>query len=299
MAMAPPRGGVTVAGEERLFELLEQPDLDEPVLIVALEGWIDAGMAAAGTMKHLAAATSDPVVVARFDTDLLVDHRARRPIMHLDAGHNTGLTWPSIELRATTDTAGTDVLLLAGAEPDIRWKGFARAVADLATAFGVRLVVDLGGYPAPAAHTRPIGVVATASTTELAAQVGFLPGLIDVPAGIGAAIERSCADVGLPATGLWAQIPHYAATIAQPAATLALLEALERVAGVRFSAGDLEGSSGRTIDQISALVAGNPEHEAMVRELERTYDLDPSGTFAVDGEELVAEVEEFLRDEGS
>jgi proteasome assembly chaperone (PAC2) family protein len=287
-----------VPGEERLFELIEQPDLDEPVLIIGLEGWIDAGMAAAGTMEHLAATTSDPVVVASFDTDLLIDHRARRPVMHLDSGHNTGLTWPSIELRATTDTAGADVLLLAGAEPDIRWKGFARAVADLATAFGVRLVVDLGGYPAPAAHTRPIGVVATASTAELAAQVGFLPGLIDVPAGIGAAIERSSAHVGLPATGLWAQIPHYAATIPQPAATLALLEALERVAGVHFSTADLEAASDRTISQISSLVAGNPEHEAMVRELERTHDLGPTDTLAVDGEGLVAEVEEFLRDEG-
>ena len=66
----------------------------------------------------------DTTTVATFDTDELLDHRARRPTMHLVEGVLAGLTWPSIELRAATDSDGNDMLLLVGAEPDHRWRAF-------------------------------------------------------------------------------------------------------------------------------------------------------------------------------
>ena len=50
----------------------------------------------------------------------------------------------------------------------------------------------------------------TAADDELAATSGLLRGTLDVPAGVQAAIERQCGDLGIPALGLWAQVPHYA-----------------------------------------------------------------------------------------
>ena len=81
------------------------PDLDRPVMVIGLEGWIDSGAGAAQAMAAVVAG-ADPEVVATFDADRLLDHRARRPIMHLVNGLITGLTWPSIELLAGTDSAG-------------------------------------------------------------------------------------------------------------------------------------------------------------------------------------------------
>lgn len=279
-----------------VYELLARPHLDEPVLIVALDGWIDAGLAAAGTASHLLS-TSEVSTVATFDTDVLLDHRARRPMMHIEDGEIAGLSWPHLELRAATDTAGHDVLLLVGSEPDHQWRAFCDAVVGLALEFGVRLAVDLGAYPAPVAHTHPIGVVATATTPELAAASGHLPGRVDVPAGIAAVLARRCSEAGIPAVGLWAQVPHYASAIPSPAASLAHLAALERVAGLRFPTGDLPRKAAATVEHINALVAANPEHIAMVAELERRAPTTEGG-FAVSGDDLVAEVEEFLRDEG-
>ena len=108
----------------------------------------------------------DTVTVATFDADELLDHRARRPIMHLVDGVLTGLTWPSIELRAATDVDGNDLLLLVGAEPDHRWHAFCRAVVDLAMGFGARMVVGLGAYPAPVPHTRPTRLAPRRRPTE-------------------------------------------------------------------------------------------------------------------------------------
>ena len=242
------------------------------------------------------------VPVATFDADELLDHRSRRPTMHLVDGVVTDLSWPSIELRAGTDDLGSDVLLLTGAEPDHRWRAFATAVVDLALDLGVRQVHGLGAYPAPVPHTRPTSVVATATTPEGAAQVGFVPGRIDVPGGVAAAIEARCASQGVPASGLWAQVPHYAAAMPYPPASVALLEALQRVAGLRFPPGSLAEDAASTRARIDGLVAGNPEHEAMVRQLEEQVDAQPEpageDTFLMSGEDLAAELEEFLRDEG-
>ncbi len=287
-----------------LFELIERPDLDAPVLVLALDGWIDAGLGAA-TARSALLGQGGFETVARFDTDALLDYRARRPTMHLEDGVNTGLSWPSIELRAGRDRDGNDVLVLAGAEPDHLWHRFSRAVVDLAVELGVRLVTGLGAYPAPVPHTRPCRVVATATSPELARTVGFVPGRIDVPSGIHAPIEIRCAEVGLPAVGLWAQVPHYAAAMPYPAAAAALIEALARVSGARFEQGTLPDDAAMTRVRIDELVANSPEHQAMVQALEQQVDgelnggLDTGGMTLLSADELAAEVERFLREQGS
>lgn len=282
-----------------LFELLERPELDAPVMVLALEGWIDAGLGASAALNAILE-TTETATVATFDTDSLLDHRARRPTTHLVDGVNTGLTWPNLELRAGGDRDGNDVLLLVGAEPDHSWRAFSRAVVDLALEFDVRLVVGLGAYPAPTPHTRPTRVVSTATQRDLAELVGFIHGQLDVPAGVHAAIERRCADTGLPAVGIWAQVPHYAAAMQYPAAGLALLEALPRVAGLSFDTLGLPTEAVATRERLDSLVASSEEHGSLVRQLEEHVDSleQAEREGLVSGEDLAAELERFLRDQG-
>lgn len=285
-----------------LYHLVQTPEVDSPVLVLAMDGWIDAGLGAATA----AAALLDQVnteVVAQFDADALVDHRARRPVMRIENGRNTGLTWPEIQLRHGLDREGHDVLVLTGPEPDMRWREFTAAVVDLARRFGTRLVVGLGAFPGPAAHTRPVRLASTATTDELAEQVGFLPGVLDVPAGIHAALERAFADAEppVPAVGMWARVPHYVAAMPYPAASAALLDALRDVAGIAVRSDDLRAAAAVTAQRIDALVANSDEHGAMVAQLERQQDeaeSDLSLRNLPTADELAAELERFLREEG-
>ena len=259
-----------------LYELIESPELDSPTLLLGLDGWIDAGLAATNAFGTLLE-DLETVTVARFNADSLIDHRSRRPTMHLLDGINTGLTWPTIELQAGFDTEGASVLFLVGAEPDHRWMAFADAVVDLSHQFEVSAVFGLGAYPAPVPHTRPSQLVTTATDADMAQRVGSVSGRMDVPAGINAAIELACAASGIQATGLWAQIPHYAAGMPYPAGALALIEGLRTIAG---------------------LVANSDEHVEMVRQLEAHADSqvaieDPLPM----GDDLMAELEQFLRDQ--
>jgi predicted ATP-grasp superfamily ATP-dependent carboligase len=288
-----------------LFQRFEHPDLDAPVLVMFLEGWIDAGLGAANAASLLLDQL-DTTPIVSFDADELLDHRARRPVMHLVDGMNTGLTWPLIELRAGTDAAGNDILLLVGAEPDHAWRRFSAAVVDLAQDLGARMVVGLGAYPAAVPHTRPTKLASTSTDESLVQQIGFVRGTIDVPAGVQAAIERRCSEVGLPALGLWAQVPHYAAAMPYPAASAALIDGLNDLAGLQLDPTSLREESEGTGIRLARLVAESEEHAELIRELERHADADePEGSDDTQpdmelrsGDELAAELEQFLREQG-
>jgi proteasome assembly chaperone (PAC2) family protein len=281
-----------------LYEFEQRPDLESPLLVVVLDGWIDAGLGAGTAMETISAATSMELV-ATFDADTLLDHRARRPTMHLVDGLQTSLTWPSIELRAGADPDGNDVLFLLGAEPDHSWRAFSRAVVDLALEFGTRMVIGLGAYPAPVPHTRPTRVVPTTASADLARQVGNIAGRIDVPAGVQAAIEELATEHGLPAMGLWAQVPHYASAMPYPAAGEALIESLVEVGGVHFGTGTLAEEAAAARTRLDTLIADSEEHQQLVRQLEGQVDAqaEVDGQPLPSGEELAAELERFLRDQ--
>ncbi|HEX2384884.1 MAG TPA: PAC2 family protein [Acidimicrobiales bacterium] len=286
-----------------LYELIDRPELDAPVLILALDGWIDAGLGAANARASLLT-TMSPRTVARFDSDELLDHRARRPTMHLVDGVVTGLTWPSVELQTASDAAGSDVLLLVGAEPDHAWGAFTNSVVDLALDLQVRLVVGLGAYPAPVPHTRPTRLAVTASDASLATN-NLVRATVDVPAGVQAAIERRAHELGLAAVGLWAQVPHYLAAMPYPAASVALLDGLGDVAGLRVGNDTLRGEADATRQRVDALVNENDEHKQMVAQLEASVDAEQESTNTAlgvgplpSGDELAAELERFLRDQG-
>jgi hypothetical protein len=293
-----------------LYELVEPTGIggdSAPVLVLALDGWIDAGLAAARARRTLLNGI-DTVTVATFDADRLLDFRARRPTMHLVNGEVASLAWPGIDLLGGADPEGASVLVLVGAEPDHAWQGFCGAVADLARRFDVRLVAGLGAYPTTVPHTRPPRLAVAASTPEVVADRPYLRATIDVPAGVQAAVERTCADAGIPAVGLWVQVPHYVATMEYPAASALLLEGLAELTGLEIGIGTLDAEADGLRRRLDQLVAANPEHATMVHRLEEQYDAETeaaeandqglSGTRLPTADELAAEVERFLREQG-
>lgn len=285
-----------------LHERLHDISLDQPVLVLGMEGWIDAGGGAQTALAAvLAAVPTEPI--ARFDADVLLDHRSRRPMMRIEDGMNTGLTWPEIVLRAGRDITGASLLALSGPEPDHLWRGFCADVVALARELDVRIVVGLGAFPAPVPHTRPVRLAATATTAELARSVGFVPGVIEVPSGIHGALEEAFAEAGIPAVGLWARVPHYAAGMPFPAASAALVDGLADLAGLRVDTTELHAAAAASLRQIDELIGQSVEHLTMVQALERQADaeaqpgsMDP--TDIPSGDEIAAELERFLRGEG-
>ncbi len=285
------------------YEVHAEPTLDRPVLVVALEGWVDAGLGAATAITSLLTASPTDQLVT-FDGDHFLDQRARRPVARIVDGVTTELNWPQLQFRAGHDHGGADVLYLVGPEPDFHWREFVDAAVGLAMGWGVRLVVGLGAFPAPAPHTRPVKLAATAPppSSALIARVGIVQGELEVPAGVMAALELGFGSVGITAVSLWARVPHYVSAMAFPDASAALLDGLAAVAGLSVDSSALHASGDRSRRQVDELIASNPEHEAMVRKLEESIDASEGTTLGTgelpSGDELAAELERFLRGEG-
>ena len=277
---------------------LADPVLNEPVLVIGLEGWIDAGLGASTAMSTLLS-TIPTEVLATFDTEYFIDQRARRPVVRIVDGVTTELTWPEIQLRYGRDGDGADMLFLVGPEPDFHWSDFVDVVTDSAGRFDVRLTVGLGSFPAPTPHTRPVRVIGTAPTqsAHLLSVVGTMAGEIEVPAGISAALELGFAEVDMDVITIWARVPHYVASMSYPQAAAALIDGLARISGLTLDASELRASADEVRARVDELITNNPEHGSMVEQLEQAADADdehPSEELP-SGDELAAELERFLR----
>ena len=276
---------------------------EHPVLIVVLDGWVDAGFGAATAVAAILSEMKTETF-ATFETDDLIDQRARRPRLRIDDGVRAGISWPELQVLVGRDRMGSGVALLIGPEPDYRWRQFTGEVVKVARDLDVRLVVSLGAFPNATPHTRPIKLAATASDAELARKIGVVRGAIEVPAGLGEVIGEACVAVGIPSIGLWARVPHYVAAMPFAPAALALVEGLSSISGLVFGTDGLTRSAEEARRQVDELIAQSPDHEAMVRKMEEQ--LDTEGEVLLDiegdlpsGDEIASELERYLRGESA
>lgn len=282
---------------ELLYQLHQAPG-PAADLIIALDGWVDAGSSLT-TLQSSVTRTAALDLIAEFDTDVLLDHRARRPNLAVVDGLTMGLDWPTLQLLQGVDGADKRFLLLIGAEPDTRWRRFSNQVVELCLQAGVTRTISLGAYPAATPHTRPVEVTTTASDMSMLTGRSTVAGSIEVPSGVHAAIEQRAAEEQIPGIGLWAQVPYYAASNDYPAATTALLEALTEIGGPTFPDPDLVTDAERTGNRLDGTVSENEKYREMVAELEATHDQAKSVTDdrLPSGDELEAELQQYLRDQ--
>ena len=257
---------------EHLFEFAELKELDKPVLILALDGWIDSS-GIAHSAKESLLSKAEIYTMVKFDTE-----------------------WPSIELLHIEGLEGPDACILHGPEPDHDWKVFTDAVTNICYGLDVSLVIGLGAYPAAVPHTRPTRLSCTASSIEMAAKLDFVTASIKVPAGLQAVIEAEVALAGTPAIGLWAQVPHYLSTGPYPPATVALLEGLREISGIWNRDFKLDQNALNTRSRLDQLIGNNEEHLTMIEKLEIAYDeLNDPGSSLPSGDDLAEELQNFLR----
>jgi predicted ATP-grasp superfamily ATP-dependent carboligase len=276
------------------------------VLVHDLAGEFDAAHAAALAGSHLLAGLPNRVI-ARFDADSLVDYRAHRPRMTFDADHYEAFTAPQITLYAVEDDAGETFLLLHGAEPDYAWERFVAAVAGLVERLGVTSVVALQGIPMPVPHTRPVTVTAHATRRQLIESYPVYWGEMRIPGSVSGLLELRLGEGGVDALGIAAHVPHYLAQATYPAASMTLLEHLERLTGLHLPAESLREAAEANRTEIDEQIARSPENTAVVAALEQQFDAftaarEDNGLLGASGEmpsgdELASEFERFLADQ--
>jgi proteasome assembly chaperone (PAC2) family protein len=277
----------------------EPPQLRSPAMVCAFAGWNDAAGSATTALTAIADAL-DAELVAQVDPEEFFDFQANRPTIRLTEGQAREIEWPgNVLLAARAEGAERDLVLLAGTEPNLRWRGFAEGLAEAAEALGVEMVITLGALIADVAHTLPVPITGLATDAELVDRLDLARSSYEGPTGIVGVLHDACGRRGIPSASLWAAVPHYAAAVPNPKAALALLRRLEGLVGVAVEASSLEEESGSYESQVSRAVEANPEIAEMVSQLEQqqTEQLDPDEEVP-SGEALARDFERYLRQQG-
>lgn len=288
---------------QRDIETISRPSL--PTLVHAFQGFVDAGAGVRLAAAHIRE-TCSTELIATFDSDELIDYRARRPRMTFSSDHFTGVDNPTLALTRVFDESGRDFFLLDGPEPDYQWNRFLAAIDLVVDQFELTHAVGLSAIPWPSPHTRPIGITVHGNDPTLIAGRSAVLGDIEVPGHMGALLELHLGQRGLSSVGVTAQVPHYLVQFEYPRCAMALIEGLMDVTGLNLSAVGLENQAVKADGEVTDQLSGNEEFAAVVSALELQYDqmlearsalTKPSSApqgVVPSGDEIAAQVEEFL-----
>jgi proteasome assembly chaperone (PAC2) family protein len=302
------------------------PEVRTPVLVAAFAGWNDAGDAATGAIRHLLR-TFGGKRFASLDPEEFYDFQQTRPNVRLHNGTAREIVWPGNEFFAVA-TPGTDVVLLLGNEPQLRWRTFCEHVLEVATRVNSRLVVTLGALLADVPHRAAVQIIGTASDPGVIRRYDLQRSRYEGPTGIVGVLHDACNTVGLPSVSLWAACPAYAPGTPSPKAALALVVKAADVLGTLVPAGELADMAVAYEEEVDAAISSDDDLASYVRRLELLgsdddeddeddddEDEEPdegdeepaaeagagSGSGLREGADpsrLVEEVERFLRDQG-
>lgn len=286
-----------------LFQYAEPlPQLQRPVLVQALDGFVDAGNATRLARSHLLD-TLTAERVATFDVDQLHDYRGRRPEMIFATDHWESYRAPELVVDALTDPAGTRFLLLSGPEPDIQWERFVTAISMIVARLDVGLVVGLNAIPMGVPHTRPVTVIAHGTPPSLVADYSNWLGTVQVPGAVGNLMEFRLGSAGIPSMGFTVNVPHYLAHLDYPAAAAKLLSCVAEAASLQLPTEILDFAAQTMSAEVDAQVTASEQIASVVHTLEAQYDEMAAGraqSLIADGgrlptaDEIGAEFEKFL-----
>jgi hypothetical protein len=283
------------------------------LLVVAFEGWNDAGEAATGavnTLKELLEVDE----VTRIDPELYFDYQFNRPTISTDEDGKRVIEWPSAvlygptvpaasglplaedaQLRVSGTNAG-NIYLLLGAEPSRSWKSFTAEILDSALAADVSGIVFLGAMLADVPHTRPISIFVSSDNPDVRAELQIERSNYEGPVGILSVLASAAETVGIPSLSIWASVPHYVHNAPSPKAILALIDKLEEIIDVVIPRGDLVSDASEWETGIDALAAEDEEMAAYIGQLEQARDTVDSPEAS--GEAIAQEFERYLRKRG-
>jgi predicted ATP-grasp superfamily ATP-dependent carboligase len=134
-------------------------------------------------------------------------------------------------------------------------------------------------------------VLATATARSVAQEIGAVRADYEGPTGVQTVLQVALGEAGIPAVGLWAQVPHYVAGNPSPPAVRALLERLREYAGLRVELDDLDEEIVTYTEKVEEGLAEHPDVAELVDAIEE------ESAEEVSGDELAAEIEQFLRDQ--
>jgi proteasome assembly chaperone (PAC2) family protein len=277
--------------------LADVGELVNPIMVLAFQGWNDAGEAATGTIEHLEDSW-DARELTTIDPDEYYDFQVSRPTVHFNDDGVRQIEWPTTRISlAKPEDASRDIVLVRGIEPNMRWRAFCAELLDIAATLNVTEAVSLGALLADVPHTRPVPVTVSASEDVVAKSLGLEASRYEGPVGIIGVFQNAATRAGVKATSIWAAVPHYVSQSPCPKATLVLIAKIEDLLGESIPLGDLPDEAQAWQHGVEEMTTEDPEIADYVARLERAR--DTTELPEASGEHIAKEFERYLRRRGT
>jgi proteasome assembly chaperone (PAC2) family protein len=281
---------------------LNEPTLTRPVLIASFTGWNDAGDAASTALRTMIEAW-DAQALAEIDPEVFTDFATVRPQVRLDDEQHRSIVWPTVGVWSAS-LPGTDVILVLGPEPALRWRLFTEQIVGLTERFGVTMALSLGALLADVPHSRPVPLIGTGTDDGMIDRFDLQPSRYEGPTGMVGVLQHALQSAGLATASLWAAVPGYASQVPSPKAAMALVDRACSMIGTPAPLEVLAAGAAEYDARVSALIGDDDDMAEYLARLEQMSDAaedddpdDDGGDAPVDPDVLVEEVEQFLRDQ--
>jgi hypothetical protein len=245
-----------------------QPELHDASLLLAFEGWNDAGEAASSAGRFFADAVQG-ARLADLDPETFYDFTVNRPRVHQQPAGGRRIEWPSVEFRYGALCDGRGLVVGVGPEPHLRWRRFTEEVTVLARRCAIRRAVLLGAFLADVVYSRPVRVSGSSSEPETAQQLALEPSAYEGPTGIVGVLAERLRDEGVEVVSLWAGLPHYIEASPNPRGALALVQKASAFLRMPVDDTPLREAAAEFEEHVSALVASDPALSEYVRALKK------------------------------
>lgn len=242
-----------------------RPSLRQPTLILAFNGWSDAGAAASTAVGYLSGQLGSQKFAA-IDGEDFFDFTVQRPQVRVDQQQVRSLTWPGYDFSAAESPG---LVFGVGPEPHLRWKSFCECLLALAREVGVERVALLGSFLAEVLYTDPVPLTGFASDPALLERLKVPPTGYEGPTGIAGAVADAIRRSGMPLVSLWAAIPHYVAAAPNPRGALALILKLREWANLPVDLAPLEAAAVSFQAQLVEAVDANTDLSKYLRGLRK------------------------------
>jgi proteasome assembly chaperone (PAC2) family protein len=276
---------------------IDETTLTNPVVVAAFTGWNDAGDSASTAIRTMIS-TSNASALAEIDPEPFTDFATVRPHVRLDEDRNRSIVWPTTGVWSAS-LPGTDVILILGPEPALRWRTFCEQIVGIARRCNAPMAFTLGALLADVPHTRRTQIIGTATDATLIDRFDLERSRYEGPTGIIGVLHDALSKSGLPTASLWAAVPGYAAQLPSPRATFALLDRLCSMMGTPAPVAGVAAQIADYDAKVAALIADDDDLVTYIGRLEDMIDEVNGGADGDigdgDPEQLVDEVEQFLR----
>ncbi len=267
------------------------------VLIVALDGWTDAGMASTGAVSYIKDKLASELLIEVDDQDYF-DLLRQRPIIVLDEHGERDFLWPSIELfgpgpKTPIQQKDLSLYFLTGQEPALQWQHLISELVEVIEDRDIQAVIMLGSLAAETPHTRPIKVYKNSQTASVRNALGIERSNYDGRAGFMSVLGHEIEKAGIPTISIWAQVPHYVASMPSPKAALALINDLEIMLGFTVDHKEILEAAFEWERSVDTFVEGDEDLQNYIAVLEKTRDETEAEELSTD--QLALEFEKFLR----